>query len=166
MKDWLRNRFGGGPPTKNEIGRMGEDAAAKELRRRGYRILERNFRCSLGEIDIVAEEDGEIVIVEVKTRSAGAHADPQDSVTPAKAARLIKLGRAYLARHDREDADWRIDVVAVRTGGPGRVGGGDHPARRTGVSPAASGKKSFARRVGSRPGGDRIECYDEYYVAT
>ena len=50
----------------------------------------------------------------VKTRSAGAHADSQDSVTPAKAARLIQLGRAYLAQHELDDADWRIDVV-VRT---------------------------------------------------
>ncbi len=50
----------------------------------------------------------------VKTRSAGAHADSQDSVTPAKAARLIQLGRAYLAQHELDDADWRIDVVVVR----------------------------------------------------
>ena len=115
MKRWFQSRFGAGPPSKIEIGRFGEDLAAKELRRRGYHIRERNFRCSLGEIDIVAEEGGEIVIVEVKTRSAGAHADPQDSVTPAKAARLIQLGRAYLARHEMDDVDWRIDVVAFRT---------------------------------------------------
>ncbi len=76
MKRWFQSRFSGGPLSKIEIGRLGEDLAAKELRRRGYRIRERNFRCSLGEIDIVAEDGEEIVIVEVKARSAGAHADP------------------------------------------------------------------------------------------
>jgi putative endonuclease len=115
MKRWIQQRLGGGAPSKIEIGRRGEDLAAKELRRRGYRIRERNFRCSLGEIDILDEDGEEIVIVEVKTRSAGAHADPQDSVTPAKAARLIQLSCAYLARPELDDADWRIDVVAVRT---------------------------------------------------
>ncbi|MDP6349137.1 MAG: YraN family protein [Chloroflexota bacterium] len=101
MKRWIQQRLGGGPPSKIEIGRYGEDLAAKELHRRGYRIRERNFRCSVGEIDIVAEDGDEIVIVEIKTRSAGAHADPQDSLTPAKARRLIQLGRAYLAHRCR-----------------------------------------------------------------
>ncbi len=94
---------------------MGEDVAAKELRRPGYRIRERNFRCSLGEIDIVAEEGGEIVIVEVKTRSGDSQGDPQDAVTAAKARKLISLGEAYLAQKEMHDADWRLDVVAVRT---------------------------------------------------
>lgn len=115
IRRWLGNWLGGKPPTTTEFGRMGEDVAAKELRRRGYRIRERNFRCSLGEIDIVAEEGGEIVIVEVKTRSGGSHGDPQDAVTAAKARKLIRLGEAYLAQKELHDADWRIDVVAVRT---------------------------------------------------
>ncbi len=131
MKRWIQSRLSGGPPPKIEIGRLGEDLAAKELRRRGYRIRERNFHCSLGEIDIVAEDGDEIVIVEVKTRSAGAHADPQDSVTPAKAARLIQLGHAYLARHELDAADWRIDVVAVRTD---RAGGATVEIIRDAVS--------------------------------
>jgi len=66
----------------------------------------------------------------VKTRSAGAHADSQDSVTPAKAARLIQLGRAYLARPELDDADWRIDVV-VRTD---RAGGATVEIIRDAVS--------------------------------
>ena len=118
MRRWLGNWLGGKPPTGNELGRMGENLAEKELRRRGYRIRERNFRCSLGEIDIVAEEDGEIVIVEVKTRSSGSHGDPQDAVTAVKARRLVTLGEAYLEQKELQDADWRIDVVAVRTDVP------------------------------------------------
>ncbi len=115
IRRWLGKWRSGNPPTGNELGRMGEELAEKELRRRGYRIRERNFRCSLGEIDIVAEEGGEIVIVEVKTRAGGSHGDPQDAVTAAKARRLVSLGEAYLARKELQNADWRIDVVAVRT---------------------------------------------------
>ncbi len=115
IRRWLGNWPGGKLPTKNELGRIGEDAVAKELRRRGYLIRERNFRCSLGEIDIVAEGDGEIVIVEVKTRSGGSYGDLQDAVKTAKARWLVSLGEAYLAQKELHDVDRRIDVVDVRT---------------------------------------------------
>ena len=119
IRRWLGSWLGGKPPTRSDLGRLGEDLAVKELRRRGYKIRDRNYRCSLGEIDIVAEEGGEIVIVEVKTRSGDSHGDPQDAVTAAKARRLASLGKAYMAQRELHDVDWRIDVVAVRTDLPG-----------------------------------------------
>ena len=119
---WLDRWLRPSAQTPTELGGRGEDLAASELRKRGYEILDRNYRCRLGEIDIVARQAGEIVFVEVKTRSSASHGDPQDAITPRKARTLINLGRAYLAEKRLEDSQWRIDVVAVRLGGQGRPG--------------------------------------------
>src|SRR5947209_7314149 len=71
-------------PLHLRIGRRGEEAAAEQLKAAGYRILARNYRCPSGEIDLVAEERGVLVFVEVKTRSSAAYGSPRDAVTPAK----------------------------------------------------------------------------------
>ncbi len=117
---WFNVRRAGSRLGRNELGAYGETAAESELLKRGYQIIERDYRCKLGEIDIVARDAGEIVIVEVKTRSSRSHGDPQDSVTRRKASKLIALGMNYLAERQISDAQWRIDVVAVlvETTGP------------------------------------------------
>ncbi len=117
---WISDRLRSPDSDLQDLGSYGEAIAEKELRKRGYQIIERNYRCRLGEIDIVAKQDDETVIVEVKTRSSGTYGDPQDAVTPQKARRLVALGMNYLAEKGDSDAQWRIDVVAIRLDEPGR----------------------------------------------
>lgn len=103
------------------MGAFGEAAAAAHLRRRGAAIVARNWRCPGGEIDLVARMGGQLLFVEVRTRRAGGAA-PEESVGPAKAARLIRLAYAYLdAAAISADSPWRIDLIAVEVDGAGRV---------------------------------------------
>jgi putative endonuclease len=103
------------------LGAIGENLACEALRRRGYEIAQRNWRCRHGEIDIVAR-DGECwVFIEVKTRRGRAAGLPEEGLTPAKAERLAQLAEMYMAEHEIADANWRIDLVAVEMDGRGRV---------------------------------------------
>lgn len=107
------------PLTPRELGRFGEDLAARCLRLQGYAILERNWRCSCGEVDIVACDGGETVLVEVKTRR-GEDAVPEEAVDPRKQERYRRLCLRYLTEHDHVDR-LRMDVVAVNVGCMGRI---------------------------------------------
>jgi putative endonuclease len=98
--------------TRRKLGQRGEELAAAHLEERGYVVRERNWRCSAGEIDIVAEESGCLVFVEVRTRRGREYGTPEESVTPAKQAKLVEVAQTYLQEHSW-DGDWRIDVVAV-----------------------------------------------------
>lgn len=104
-----------------ELGRRGEQLAAEHLAARGYRVLERNWRAEpardgvRGEADIVAEHEGWLVVVEVKTRSGPGYGHPFDSITPEKAARLHRLALAWARSHARDPALVRVDAVAVLT---------------------------------------------------
>jgi putative endonuclease len=108
-------------PSRRERGRKGEDLAAAALTQRGYVLLERNWRCTGGEvdgeIDLVMRQGGEIVFVEVRS-SWDDPARALESVGASKAARLAALARAYLNAHGLDGVPFRIDVVAVcrRTG--------------------------------------------------
>jgi len=101
------------------LGRTGERLAAEELMRSGYRILEHNFFCRYGEIDLVAEHKQDLVFVEVKTRRGNAYGLPEEAVTVRKQHKLIQTAAFYLDLHGCADRSWRIDVVAVQlsTGG-------------------------------------------------
>jgi putative endonuclease len=110
------------PPKKvagHGLGRTGERLAAEELMRAGYRILERNFFCRYGEIDLVAEHEHDLVFVEVKTRRGNAYGLPEEAVTVRKRRKLIQTAAFYLDLHGCAERSWRIDVVAVQlsTGG-------------------------------------------------
>ncbi len=106
---WVRDLF-----ERGDLGRRGEAQAARELRRRGYVILERRWRCRLGEIDIVAREGEVLVVVEVKARSRADYGPPIDAVDRKKRRKLEKLARAYLqAKRRREDVSLRFDLVGV-----------------------------------------------------
>jgi putative endonuclease len=93
------------------------------LERAGMQILDANWRCRIGELDIVALEADELVFVEVKTRTSTAFGHPAEAVTARKVARLRRLAGAWLQAHDVHAAGMRIDVVAIvsRTGRPALV---------------------------------------------
>jgi putative endonuclease len=103
------------PPrrTRRRLGNFGEAAAAAHLAQQGYELLERQWHISTGEIDLIARHDGQLVFVEVRTRSSSSYGSPEESITAAKQARLIALAYAYLEAHGLHDAAWRIDVIAV-----------------------------------------------------
>jgi putative endonuclease len=105
---------------RRRLGQRGEDLAARHLAARGYEIVTRNWRCEAGELDLVARDGDALVFVEVRTRRGEALGTPEESVTPAKQARLIVLAEAYVQAHDWL-GDWRIDVVAVEMDRRGRL---------------------------------------------
>jgi putative endonuclease len=99
--------------SNTAIGRIGETLAGTELEARGYIVVERNWRCEAGEIDIVARDGVDWVFVEVKARHSQRYGIPEDSITASKRKRLLRCGLLYMASHSLEDANWRIDVVAI-----------------------------------------------------
>lgn len=106
---------------KDELGRRGEDLAARFLEDAGYRVIERNWRCRQGEIDIVACIADTLVFVEVKTRSSLAFGHPFEAITATKLARLRVLAAAWCAEHHPRASRIRLDAVAViapRSGPP------------------------------------------------
>ncbi|MDD5496345.1 MAG: YraN family protein [Candidatus Omnitrophica bacterium] len=99
---------------KDKVGSLGEATASRYLRKRGYRIIEANFRTPMGEIDLVARLKRMIVFVEVKTRSTGSFGPPYLSVTKRKERHIINNALYYLNSHDMMHASWRIDIVSIR----------------------------------------------------
>jgi putative endonuclease len=100
-------------PKHLELGRLGEDMACRFLWKRGFRILERNFEGPRGEIDIIAEKNGRIRFVEVKTRSSDSLGAPEERVDKKKEAMLRETAQAYLERfRDAPPAGAQFDVVA------------------------------------------------------
>jgi putative endonuclease len=106
---------------RQSLGSLGERLAAATLEERGYCILERNFRCRSGEIDLVAEEGSDLVFVEVKTRRGTAHGLPEEAVNNRKARKLQEVAFSYLDLHQLPDCSWRIDVVAVQFSSAGKL---------------------------------------------
>ena len=109
-------------PT-TELGSRGEHIAAVFLTKSGLRVLDRNWRCREGEIDIVARDGDALVFCEVKTRRGLGFGHPAESVTPRKQQRLRVLAQRWLAAHDEHAPDLRFDVVGVLVPqtGPARV---------------------------------------------
>lgn len=99
--------------ARRDRGRRGEALAAERLRRDGYRVLERNPRGSAGEIDLVAEEGGSVVFVEVRSRATAAFGGAAATITREKQARLSRAALAYLAARGWLERPARFDVVAV-----------------------------------------------------
>lgn len=107
---------------RTRLGRWGEDVAAQHLVGRGYTIVARNWRCSLGEIDIVAQNAERLALVEVKTRRGDAAGSPEEAISPHKAARLLALAQHYLAAHDLSDETAvGVDLVAIELDAAGRL---------------------------------------------
>ncbi|MFH5822486.1 YraN family protein [Georgenia sp. AZ-5] len=111
--------------AKDAVGAYGERVAARALAERGLEVIERNWRCRHGEIDLVALDraTGEVVFVEVKTRRSARYGHPAEAVTRAKLGRLRRLAGMWLSEHDVRAGGARLDVVAVlvQAGGAARV---------------------------------------------
>jgi putative endonuclease len=105
---------------KRQLGRLGEELAAAYLQQQGYVILARNWRCPVGEIDIVAREGEFLTFVEVRTRRGDRFGTPEESITPTKQAKLVELAQTYLQEACLPKQSWRIDVVAVEMDRQGR----------------------------------------------
>ncbi|MBT5549063.1 MAG: YraN family protein [Nitrospina sp.] len=102
-----------------KFGREGESAALRFLKKKGYRILEKNFRSKVGEIDIIAEQDGVIVFVEVKARADHEFGHPLNALTPAKQKKIIQTAQSFLSRKRISDKPMRFDVVALTSDAEG-----------------------------------------------
>jgi len=98
------------------LGGFGERAAATHYRARGYAVLERNWRCSVGEIDLICARGTTLVVCEVKARTGSARGHPLEAVTAAKQRRLRRLAAVYLRQQGRRWAEVRFDVVGVLDG--------------------------------------------------
>lgn len=104
-----------------ELGRRGEEAAARYLYRRGYEIVERNWKCAFGEADIIARDSDAIVFVEVKTRRGIERGFPSEAVGKDKRARYEKIALTFLKDYDINNIAIRFDVVAIVSMGDGRA---------------------------------------------
>lgn len=104
------------PNKRQQVGRQGEEIAARYLVDRGYSILQRNWRCPVGELDLVTEDDNTLVFVEVRTRQGRRFGRAEESLTPAKQARLVELAQTYLQETGAVPSAWRIDVIAIQLG--------------------------------------------------
>ena len=107
---------------RSETARRGEDAAAAFLERVGMRVEARNWRSSMGEIDIVARDDDELVFVEVKTRRSERAGTAEEAVSTAKQRRIVRLAQSYIAANASQAPQGiRFDVVAIRVLGEDRA---------------------------------------------
>ena len=102
------------PSAKTKLGNQGEIAARRLLESQGYRILECNYRCRYGEIDIVAMDGNCTVFVEVRTKRSESFGTPEESLSKAKQRRLTMTALTYLQACETPPTDWRIDLVSVR----------------------------------------------------
>jgi putative endonuclease len=100
---------------RKRTGEHGEEIAAAFLTARGYRILERNFRCKGGEVDIIARDpaDKSLVFVEVKSRRSLSYGVPQLAVTPFKQRQISKAALTWIAKNNQHDKNARFDVIAI-----------------------------------------------------
>ncbi len=98
---------------RQNLGRKGETLASNFLKKSGYTILSRNYRCRSGEIDIIAMEGDYLVFIEVKTRRGTSHGHPLEAITARKQRQISKVAQCYLAENDLFDTKARFDVVSV-----------------------------------------------------
>jgi putative endonuclease len=112
MLAWFKNLFADSEPQRDALGERGENVAARYLRNKGYKIIIRNYRCEMGEIDIVARDGKSLVFVEVKTRAYDDPA-PEEQVNLAKQQAITRVAKLYLSRYGTPQPPARFDVVAI-----------------------------------------------------
>jgi putative endonuclease len=105
-------------PSTVSAGKVGEDQAVALLRRAGLKIVERNYRCRLGEIDVIARDGDTLVFVEIRTRSSAAHGDAIETVGSVKQRRIARAAEHYLAFEKPKAKAFRFDVVGITAGQP------------------------------------------------
>jgi putative endonuclease len=101
---------------KKELGKKGEEVALRFLKKKGYRIIEKNYVCKMGEMDIIAREKDTLAFIEVKTRTSMRFGPPQLAVNPSKQRQLSKVALNYLNETRLNDVKARFDVVAILLG--------------------------------------------------
>jgi putative endonuclease len=109
----IRKSESSGNDDRRHTGESGESLAVKLLKRNGYKIIEQNYRCKLGEIDIIAEDDGVLSFVEVKARRTDEFEEPKSAVTPQKQRKISMVALEYLKETEQMDKNARFDVVAI-----------------------------------------------------
>jgi putative endonuclease len=102
--------------SRQRLGKSGEETIAKYLKQRGYKILARNYRCKLGEIDIIASDGAFLVFIEVKTRSGPGFGSPAAAVNTRKQRQISRAAQCYLAEQQLFDSPARFDVVSILYG--------------------------------------------------
>ena len=106
---------------RRETGMLGENIACDFLGNNGYKIIERNFRCPGGKVDIIARRQDTLVFVEVRTRTSRRFGSPEESITPAKMEKLRNVAAYYWQSCADLPESWRIDVVAIEMKKDGRA---------------------------------------------
>ncbi|MDD4875644.1 MAG: YraN family protein [Dehalococcoidales bacterium] len=106
---------------RRETGMLGEKLARDYLEKKDYHVIETNYRCSDGEIDIIAKHKDFLVFVEVRTKTSLKFGSPEESVTPTKKARLKATAYHYIQNHEDLPLLWRIDFVAIELGLKGKI---------------------------------------------
>ncbi|HZH04119.1 MAG TPA: YraN family protein [Myxococcaceae bacterium] len=104
---------------RRQRGDRAEEVAVRYLQERGYRVVARNFHCAYGELDVVAEKDDLLCVVEVRMRTSAAWGDPAQTVMSSKQRRIVKATLHYLARRRMQDVAVRFDVISVLGRGDG-----------------------------------------------
>ena len=112
--------------NRQEIGVLGEEVARSFLSNNGFEILETNYRCREGEVDIVALSGNELVFVEVRTKTSTGYGSPEESVTCKKMKALRSVAEHYIQNHTGLPEDYRIDFIGVRMAGNGRLNRIEH----------------------------------------
>lgn len=97
-----------------DLGRNGEDQALKFLETNNFKILSRNFRCKIGEIDIIAKKNEDIIFVEVKTRTSSKFGSPGEAVTYKKRLKILKVAEFFILINKIKDCNFRFDVIEVK----------------------------------------------------
>ena len=101
---------------KKLLGRVGEQKAAEYLEKKGYKVIEKNYKTHVGEIDLIVKDGETIVFVEVKTRSSENFGSPADAVDYKKREKYYKVATEYLLRKQKDGADCRFDVIEILNG--------------------------------------------------
>ena len=106
---------------RRDVGILGEKIARDFLEKKGYHIIETNYRCPEGEIDIIGRHDDSLVFVEVRTKTSLKFGSPEESITPAKKERMKATAAYYQQTHTNLPSLWRIDVVAIELNQQGKL---------------------------------------------
>ena len=106
---------------RRDIGILGENVARDFLKKQGYHIIETNYRCPEGEVDIIARHKDFLVFIEVRTKTSLDYGSPEESITSAKKERMKAVASRYQQTYDNLPELWRIDVVAVELNKKGEL---------------------------------------------
>ena len=106
---------------RRETGALGERTACDFIGKNGYEIIETNYRCRDGEVDIIAKQKETLVFIEVRTKKSLKFGSPEESITQIKKERLRAVAEHYRQNHENLSPEWRIDVVAIQMDSSGKV---------------------------------------------